>query len=117
MRYVLFLDDIRDYPTDFNFVDNFTQQVVSIDKTCECIVARSFDDAVKCIENNGLPIHISFDHDLGEEKTGYDFARYLVSKMLDEKIKVKPFTFSVHSANPVGVKNIGMYLMAFFKTF
>ena len=43
---------------------------------------------------------ICFDHDLGEEKTGYDIAKYLV------KNGIYIENYSVHSMNPVGRQNI-----------
>ncbi len=47
---------------------------------------------------------ISFDHDLGEGPTGYD-----VAKFIEEGAHVgmlKPISYKIHSANPVGAANI-----------
>ena len=43
---------------------------------------------------------VDFDHDLGEQKTGYDVAKYIVENDL-------PLVgFRIHSVNPVGRMNI-----------
>ena len=86
--YRLFLDDLRD-PPDATWV-----------------VARSFEEAVNIIAISGCPELISFDHDLGPGRTGYDFAHWLVQQDLDRKILQPEFSFQVHSANPVGARNI-----------
>jgi hypothetical protein len=56
----LFLDDER-----FPIGDNWE-------------IVRSYEEAVEFVLNNGLPRFVSFDHDLGTEKTGYDFAKWLL---------------------------------------
>ena len=92
----LFLDDIRE-PPDTSWV-----------------VVRSYADAVRAVEQDGYPQMVSFDHDLGSEKTGLDFAHFLVNLDLDTQAMPDGFTYRVHSANPVGHENIdgllGRYL-------
>jgi|SRR5690606_1584635 hypothetical protein len=90
----LYLDDIR--PIPFGFVG-----------------VRSYSEFVTFIEQNGLPDFISFDHDLGEEKTGYDCAKMLVEYCLDRQITLPDF--AVHSQNPVGKQNIESLLGNFRK--
>jgi hypothetical protein len=96
---------------------------ISVPNISECEIARSFDDFVKTIESYGMPVYVSFDHDLadehyvamlqgsndyGEEKTGYDCAKWLVDFCADREI---PFPdFGVHSLNPVGSENIRQYI-------
>lgn len=92
MTYKLFLDDLRN------------------PKSNDWVVVRSYDEFVECIKINGCPSHISFDHDLGEGKTGYDAAKFLVELDLDTKCIPNNFNFNVHSANPIGAKNIEMLL-------
>lgn len=100
MCYALFLDDER-FPKT----------------TKEFIIARTFDQAVAIVEEKGVPNYISFDHDLGYipdttdiAKTGYDFAKWLVDyDIMYNKIPTD-FSYNVHSANPVGAKNISGYL-------
>lgn len=57
------------------------------------------------IINHSLPDGICFDHDLGEEKTGYDCAKWLVDYCMDNNLKLP--LYAIQSANPVG-KEIGM---------
>lgn len=103
--YKLFIDDLRDaekyYPGE------------------GFIVVRSCGDAISYVQSHGLPQFVSFDHDLGDtesevEQTGYTFAKYLIEYMFDNNIK-EPFQYYVHSANPVGLKNIVSYLENGFK--
>jgi len=66
-------------------------------------IARSVDEAIQMISEFGLPDQISFDHDLGEnQKTGYDFAKWIVWNELD----TRGIFINVHSANPIGRDNI-----------
>lgn len=48
---------------------------------------------------------ISLDHDLGEEKTGYD-AICLIEYLYATKHITKPIDIKCHSQNPVGKKKI-----------
>ena len=95
----LYLDDVRDLPDE------------SFD------LARSYDEAVNYVKENGIPTFISFDHDLGVDEnekllpTGFDFAKWLVEMDMDNIYKFpENFSFNVHSANPVGKANIEGYL-------
>ena len=66
-------------------------------------ISRTYEDAVTAIDNSytlGLNIFISFDHDLGEDKSGYDIAKYLVEN------NIGLLGFDCHSMNPVGSANI-----------
>ena len=85
----LFLDDIRD-----PIIKN------------GWLICRSFDEAVATVLGNGFPEYISFDHDLGEGKSGFDFAKWLVDYDLDTGMMPEKFSFYVHSSNPVGKANI-----------
>lgn len=88
----LYLDDIRAVPTGYFLV-------------------TSYDEFVSFLKEHGLPIFISFDHDLGEEKTGYDCAKFLVEYCLDH-VETLP-DYKVHSQNPVGKENIEKLLENF----
>ena len=95
----LYLDDIRPLP------DN------------TYILARSYNEAITYVINNGIPDFISFDHDLGDDEkknllpSGYDFAKWLVEQDMNlNYLFPANFSFYVHSANPVGKKNIESYL-------
>lgn len=105
-KYTLFLDDVRDVEKYFTKADNV-------------IVCRDYDSAVKLVQERGLPEFVSFDHDLGDtendvEKSGYEFAKYLVQYMMENNIKGE-FKYQVHSANPIGAENISAYLKNWFK--
>lgn len=72
-------------------------------------IARSVAEAIALCEAQGCPQEISFDHDLGNKvPTGHDFAHFLVERDLDLDGAFIPvnFKFHIHSANPVGEKNI-----------
>lgn len=95
--YALFLDDERE-PVGNDWV-----------------IVRSYDEAVAYVEGNGFPSYVSFDHDLGEGKTGYDFAKWLVEKDMDEDWLPDNFFFYVHSQNPVGAENIRKYIIDYMR--
>jgi len=96
----LFIDDIR-RPED---VYNYPNSV-------GWVVARSYDETIRLIETHGIPEIISFDHDLGTEKTGYDIAKYLIDKIFIDQLALPDnFTYFIHSANPVGRQNIQQLL-------
>src|SRR5882672_2251390 len=90
MTYKLFLDDIRQPPDD------------------TWVIARSYEEGVNIVQERGFPSVVSFDHDLGkwDEKTGKDFANFLIDYDLDHNIITGDFKFVVHSANPAGAANI-----------
>lgn len=88
----LFLDDIRQTPPDY-------------ERVC------SYQEFTRFILENGLPDVISFDHDLGEGKSGFDCAKFLVDYCLDQNITF--ISFQVHSQNPVGRQNIESLLSNF----
>jgi hypothetical protein len=87
----LFIDDERFPPNDGR----------------EWVIARNYEEAIKILSET-VPVYISFDHDLGEEKTGYDVAKWITFKDVDEKFQYLPddFDFYVHSQNPIGRENI-----------
>jgi hypothetical protein len=82
-------------------------------------IVRNYDEFVQVIKDNGLPLKISFDHDLADihydpktwregfkyhEKTGLDCAKWLIDFIMDHETKL-PLIF-VHSQNPVGKERI-----------
>lgn len=104
MGYQLFLDDERLPPNDGK----------------QWMIARSYAEAVSLVETHGCPEVVSFDHDLGAvdgrvQKTGLDFAMYLVSRDLDADILPDDFFFTIHSQNPVGAENIKCYLRSYLR--
>ena len=105
MTWNLFLDDIRNPKIDPPDGGRW-------------VIARSYADAIHFITYMGMPKYVSFDHDLGDsgEDTGYDLAKWFVKEDLDGLRKLpKDFSFNVHSANPVGAKNIQTILDNYLK--
>lgn len=88
----IWLDDLRDPPdATWVWVTNFQQ----------------FERELSIAKKTCRPIEIiSFDHDLGEEKDGYDCIKLCSSVDFCE---VYPLNVEVHSANPVGRDNILAY--------
>lgn len=84
-------------------------------------VARSYSEAEALIREFGLPTFASFDHDLGfdqkyeEEKTGRHVAALMIEIDMETNTLPDDFSFEVHSANPIGRKNIQMLLSGYLK--
>ena len=81
-------------------------------------IVRSYNAAVHYMCKNGVPLYISFDHDLGDMvPTGFDIAKWMVERDLDDKGNFIPknFEFNVHSANPIGVANIAGLLNGYLE--
>lgn len=118
MSYQLYLDDIRS-PTNgvnYNLLPGFKRNLYT---TGHWEIARSYDAFVAHITTFGLPVRISFDHDLADvrydpmtrkeslthhELTGMDCAKWLIEYCLDNDQELPEYY--VHSQNPVGAKNI-----------
>ena len=64
---------------------------------------KTGEEAIEALKNNRVD-EISFDHDLGEGITGYDVAKW-IEKMASQGA-IDQIVWRVHSANPVGKKNI-----------
>lgn len=124
----LFLDDER-IPSDVTWI-----LIGGVGhQSTEWIVVRSYDDAVAWVLKNGVPDVISFDHDLGyedvtmsntglaivtdaaETKSGHDFAKFLVDHDMNTRSMPSNFSFTVHSMNPTGAKNIQSLLDNYLK--
>ena len=106
MSYHLFLDDER-MPGDVTWIEL---------PSAKYVIVRNMAEFVKTIEERGLPIHISFDNDLGARSApeGRDCAKWLVDQYLDGKFK-ESITFTVHSKNVVAAAWINDYLKRFFE--
>lgn len=109
--YNLFLDDDRNPSQVGNYMNPVALR--SLYRLEQWVIVRNYDDFVECIERNGMPAMISFDHDLSDnhsagdysqEKTGYDCAKWLINYAQDNNIKL-PYMLC-HSMNPVGRDNI-----------
>jgi len=107
MKWNLFIDDIRNP----SYIKN------KFDIT-EWQVARTVEEAIRLVDQfDCFPSFISFDHDLGE---GQPDAITLVHRMVEMDMLgmyefPKDFAFNVHSANPVGAKNITGLINGYLK--
>lgn len=100
MSYKLFIDDLRFPVTD------------------DWVIARQSGDAINIVQQNGFPQEISFDHDLGYDDTSIRFLHWIAEALMDGKLTIpENFTYSVHSQNPVGAKNIHTYMQCILKAF
>ena len=126
----LFLDDMRN-PKD---VFSYYKERVYVERRWD--IVRDYNEFVEWIEENGMPLVVSFDHDIAQEhyvpehlwndyelskkfqdeqkykeKTGYDCAKYMVNKCLDNNVPLP--RYYCHSMNPVGKDNIMRLLNKF----
>lgn len=90
----LFLDDIRTPP------ENWT-------------VARSYNEAIECLKTRQVT-DLSLDHDLGEDRTGYDVLNW-IEKMVYEDPTFPVPNCSMHTSNPVGKQNMERCLNSIHK--
>lgn len=97
MKTLLWVDDARN-PMEDDWM-NFSP----IGRNCKVIWAQSYQEAIDFLEKE-WPDAICLDHDLGEEKDGYDIAKYIVNRCIDDGRKLP--LFASQSANPVGRENI-----------
>lgn len=72
----------------------------------EWVLARTADEAIRIVEERGMPSFISFDHDLGDGKDAITVAHWLIARDMDGHPFPEEFDFEVHSGNPVGRVNI-----------
>jgi len=86
----VWIDDIRKMPKNYD------------------VWIHNYDEAFKLLMSdnygNDYIEHISFDHDLGEGKTGYDIAR-IIERFAHDGL-IPRMSWEVHSANPVVKRNI-----------
>jgi len=86
----LFLDDMRN-PKEYGLHD--------------VVWVKTYKDAIEQLKTGDVS-WMSFDNDLGEEKTGYDVAKYIEENVFHENLKCPEW--QIHSANPKGRQNIEM---------
>lgn len=93
----VFLDDIRNPSLVYSgFREPWTDEGWEI--------ARTGHRAIELINTGNVKV-ISFDHDLGEDTlTGYDVAKHI--ERLAAEGALSKMDWNVHSANPVGARNI-----------
>lgn len=98
MTYSLYLDDEREPKTQRDWV-----------------IVRSWDAFVEVILEKGIPSYMSLDHDLGEEKSGYDCVKWFIDHCIEKDVKPSEVEIHAHTANPVGRDNIVGYVESWHK--
>jgi hypothetical protein len=105
LPYHLFLDDER-IPAQATWANYESHPIF---KDANWIVARTFQQFKDTITQYGMPVGISFDHDIqdfhdGVEYTGSTCARWLSNYCLDNQLPLPAYI--LHSQNGEGVKNM-----------
>lgn len=95
MKDLLYIDDLR---TPCNYIQNHYN----------IIIVRTFKDAINELNKRKYKV-IDLDHDLGEEKTGYDICKYIIEN------DIKITRVYIHSSNPVGRFNMYQLLHRYCK--
>lgn len=88
------------------YIDDMRQPLIP-----EALWVKSYDEAIAALIDTTdlmdiddfISLVVDFDHDLGEGKTGYDVAKWLIDNSYIGK-------FRIHSMNPVGANNIRQLL-------
>ena len=86
------------------WLDDFRNPVEYIIGDYDIIWVKNYEDFCKYINEKGIPEIICFDHDLGEEKSGYDCAKFVVNYCQKHKLDIP--TYDIQSSNTVGKDNI-----------
>ena len=101
---VIWLDDFRE-PAHFLYEDmNCKKEDITI--------CKNYDEFVTAVQKE-YPDWICFDHDLGEGKTGYDCAKWLINYCMEKGWNVPDW--SIQSSNIVGACNIDIILKNYRK--
>lgn len=100
MNVYIWLDDKRPKPNSpFYFV--------------QVIHAHNYKEAIHFLYKYlkfGNIVYVDFDHDLGETKSGYDVAKWIVEAQQEHTTFRAKVLYHVHSMNPVGRANIEQLL-------
>jgi len=123
LSYRLFLDDVRNPEECRRYMAERAGDLF-VEYWCEWIVVRSYAEFVDLISQKGLPMLISFDHDLdpggsapdtaegydamGTKNTGWHCSYWLM-EYLRKTGQKRPLCI-VHSVNKAGTKHINRLL-------
>lgn len=106
MRYVLWLDDDKVYRDPDRACPNYWmmytwREAYFPDDTKDLPLTwvHTYEEFITTVQENGLPVAISFDNDLGFEKEGKHCAKWLFEYCIDNNLEMP--AFDVHSANPI----------------
>lgn len=97
MKTLLWIDDYRN-PFENDWLD-----FSPIGQNCNVVWVKSYQEAINYLDKN-WPDAICLDHDLGEYKSGYDIAKYIINKCLECNLLLPEF--SSQSLNPIDRENI-----------
>lgn len=143
--YKIYLDDLRTpknikwYSKIWAYICNFFHcEKFTVGGCIVCRTPKMFKEEIEFWILLGVncdfvfqDLELSLDHDLGPEplETGYDLMRWLAERLMHEfeinenelMYDITPsilnqIVINVHSANPVGKKNIEMYWSNFVKS-
>lgn len=112
MHYILFIDDER----TLDMVDTSKWPTDENGRLLTVFTARSSAEAIACVEQSGLPVYMSLDHDLGGDDKTPIFLKWLANEYqgvvegTSIAAVVVPPPYGVHSANPIGEANMRSYL-------
>ena len=133
IKYLLFLDDIRDpFENDGEWL---VFSPFGGTRDFQTIWVKSYEEFIKWIKENGLPDGICFDHDLGEDiaiemvsngtnkkvarkikkeaPSGFDCAKWVIEYCMDNELDFPKY--NIQSANPVGKDNINGIIQSYRK--
>lgn len=100
IKTILWLDDIRN-PHEKRWAE-ILNRVAPDAKTITWV--KNYEEFVNYIDTQGLSDLVCFDNDLGEEKEGYDCAKYLVNYCVEHNVGTPKFI--CQSSNQPAVENI-----------
>jgi len=98
MEYILWIDDVRNPNKERPW-----------DKNDIVIWARDVEQAIFCVQKNGLPVWMYLDHDLGE-KDGKDEIVMTFLRWLSDCNYKPTFCYTIISSNPEGSKSIKSFI-------
>ena len=94
--------------------DEFISTVSELGLENITMISLDHDLGISAMEecNNNVFVNGTLNYDNIAEKTGYDCAKWLIDCSLDSNIPLP--VINVHSANPVGSKNIMMLINNYY---
>lgn len=110
--HILWLDDVRN-PFNNIWTDWLHENLILDWGHAEITWVKRYSQFVVYIEEWGVPDIICFDHDLAEEKTGYDCVKYLCDYCIENEEELPVIVYQTD--NPVGKENMRKYIENFRK--
>ena len=77
-----------------------------IEKNAAVVWVHNYDEFEQWIIANGLPDGICFDYDLGDDKSGFDCARFLVRYCMNYALPLPKYAF--HSVDRFGQESMNI---------